>query len=263
MTPPPLRLIALGSSFAAGPGIAPVADPAARRSARNYPHLVAERLGAHLVDVTVTGATTATILERRQRIGRRRFAPQIEAVDVDADIVTVTAGGNDLDYLGGVIRTALLRRVWPRSGSLGIRQSRHRHQERAVDKAAAAADALVRIVTEIRRRAPGARVLLVDYVPIFTAETGADASTRFTSADIQGFRGVAKILSQVFRDAAERSGAELIPASAYSQDHGIGSVDPWVFGLRPIRDLGSSFHPTAAGMAAVAAVVVDRLMPRS
>jgi hypothetical protein len=59
------RYVALGSSMAAGPGIRPTAEGApfrAARSARNYPHLVAERLGYNLVDVTYSGATTANVL---------------------------------------------------------------------------------------------------------------------------------------------------------------------------------------------------------
>src|SRR3569623_115027 len=61
------HLVALGSSFAAGPGIEPVADAGAMRAARNYPHLLAERLGAELTDLTVSGATTGTILSKAQR----------------------------------------------------------------------------------------------------------------------------------------------------------------------------------------------------
>ncbi len=95
-----LRMVALGSSFAAGPGIEPVVDRAAGRSGRNYAHLVATRLGASLVDATVSGATTETVLRARQRVGLRTFPPQIELVTADADLVTVTAGGNDLGYLG-------------------------------------------------------------------------------------------------------------------------------------------------------------------
>ena len=43
------RYVALGSSMAAGPGIAPRVDGsprAAQRSARNYPHLVLEELAS-------------------------------------------------------------------------------------------------------------------------------------------------------------------------------------------------------------------------
>jgi hypothetical protein len=50
-----MTYVALGSSFAAGPGIAPVVQKAALRSGRNYPHQVAERLSLRLVDVTCTG----------------------------------------------------------------------------------------------------------------------------------------------------------------------------------------------------------------
>jgi len=55
------RYVALGSSMAAGPGIRPSAGGApcrAGRSARNYPHLVAEKLGLDLVDAQTQAKTT-------------------------------------------------------------------------------------------------------------------------------------------------------------------------------------------------------------
>lgn len=64
--------VALGSSFAAGPGIKPVLHKAAQRSGRNYAHLVAEALELHLVDVTYSGATTAHILPRGRMANLRR-----------------------------------------------------------------------------------------------------------------------------------------------------------------------------------------------
>jgi hypothetical protein len=59
------HLVALGSSFAAGPGIEPIADRGAMRSARNYPHVLAEHFGAQLTDLTVSGATIARSCRRR------------------------------------------------------------------------------------------------------------------------------------------------------------------------------------------------------
>ena len=47
------QMVALGSSFAAGPGVEPVLDRSAMRSGRNYAHLVADALGAVLVDATL------------------------------------------------------------------------------------------------------------------------------------------------------------------------------------------------------------------
>jgi lysophospholipase L1-like esterase len=88
----------MGSSMAAGPGIRPSADGAplrAGRSARNYPHLLAERLGFDLVDVTYSGATTANVLTESQH----GAPPQVDALDGSEDLVTVTIGGNDAGYV--------------------------------------------------------------------------------------------------------------------------------------------------------------------
>jgi lysophospholipase L1-like esterase len=91
------RYVALGSSMAAGPGIPPRARDAplrAARSAANYPHLVAERLGLDLVDVTYSGATTANVLTDRQH----GSPPQAGVLDGSEVLVTVTIGGNDVGY---------------------------------------------------------------------------------------------------------------------------------------------------------------------
>lgn len=256
------RIVALGSSFAAGPGVLPVEDRAAARSARNYPHLVAAGLGAQLVDATVSGATTATILDRPQHAGLRRFAPQIEAVGADADLVTVTAGGNDLGYLGGIISVALLQQLWrrrlTRPAARGLRMRRPLTAVTAEQREGTAAG-LTRIVEAARLRAPGARVVLVDYLPIFTDGFVPGVSGPFRSREVAHFRGVAAALSRATETAADRSGADLVPASAFGQDHGIGSPDPWVNGLQPLARFGSSFHPNASGMAAVADAVLQRL----
>ena len=59
------RYVAMGSSFAAGPGIGQrvAGSPrSAGRSTGNYAHQVARRLGLGLDDVTFSGATTQDIL---------------------------------------------------------------------------------------------------------------------------------------------------------------------------------------------------------
>lgn len=255
------QIVALGSSFAAGPQLKPVLDRAAMRSGRNYPHLVAARLGATLVDATVSGATTSTILQQSQRVGRQVYPTQIESVHADADLVTVTAGGNDLGYIGGVMTTAVLGRVggWPLVG-LVARRIRNRRVLPPVtpQQQEAATDGLVRIVAGIRQRAPRARVLLVDYLPVFTHASLTGPEVPITAEEITHFRGVAGKLSEAYAEASRRSGADFIPAAGYHQGHGAGSEVAWVNGLR-LRSLASSFHPTLAGMQAVADAVLERL----
>lgn len=243
------RMVALGSSFAAGPGLKPVANAAAGRSGANYPHLLADALGADLTDATVSGATTATILRESQRTLRRRFAPQIHALTPDTDLVTVTAGGNDLGYLGSLLATAGLNRMTtlPLIGAaLRPLQGRRPLEPPTPETIGAAAAGLTRIVQEVHRTAPEASVLLIDYLPILDAGTTPDG---LTEEQVARFRSLAYALSEAYSAAARRSDALLLPASAYAPGHGVGSTEPWVsgFGLRT-----SAFHPTAAGMREVA-----------
>ncbi len=63
--------------------------------------------------------------------------------------------------------------------------------------------------------------------------------------------GIADRLADAFAAAAQRTGADLIAASARTAEHAIGSSEPWVTGFRAsMRPL--PFHPNAAGMQAVA-----------
>ena len=91
------HVVSLGSSFAAGPSIPPIADVYAKRSHQNYACLLAKALGAQHTDLTVSGATTDNILSIPQVTGlnplnRFTFPPQIEGLPEDADLVTITAG---------------------------------------------------------------------------------------------------------------------------------------------------------------------------
>src|SRR5947209_18573953 len=96
----PARYVAMGSSFAAGPGIGKPADETpdgCRRSADNYAHQLARRRGLALTDVSCGGATTASIL------GPWNGHPaQIEAVTPETRLVTVTIGGNDVGLIAGL-----------------------------------------------------------------------------------------------------------------------------------------------------------------
>ncbi|MFE9452122.1 SGNH/GDSL hydrolase family protein [Streptomyces sp. NPDC006739] len=258
------HVAALGSSFAAGPGIEPLADRAAGRSARNYPHLLAERLGARLTDLTVSGATTATLLDTPQRRSRRRFPPQLDGLPSDVDLVTVTAGGNDLGYIGGMVRLGLAGRLsarpWSRPlGAVLARQGVADPGPEAVGRAAAG---LVRVVEAVRLRAPGALVVLVDYPVLIGPDTHHCPQTPFDPATLEGLRRVGERVAQVFATAAERSGATLVPMAERSRPHALGSADPWVTGLPDrLRDLqgAAPFHPNAAGMRAIADAVHERL----
>ena len=253
-------IAALGSSFAAGPGIEPVVNPAAMRSGKNYPHQLAQCIGARLVDLTVSGATTANLLDTpQQSIDGVEFPPQLDGVPADADVVTITAGGNDLGFISGLLYVAWSR-VDPTSPILSMLEGVPRGgPAQPTDRALkGATEGLCRVVERVRGKAARARIFLVDYLhPLDAASTSA---TPFDQGEIAGFLSVQRAIDQVFRDAARRSGAELIVASSLSAGHALGSSTPWV---QPFHDVlaeaAGSFHPNEAGMTAIATALQSAL----
>ncbi|CAM2743432.1 hydrolase [Mycobacterium intermedium] len=250
------RYVALGSSMAAGPGIRPRATGApwpAGRSARNYPHLLAARLNFELVDVTYSGATTAHILSDRQH----GAPPQIEALDGSESLVTVTIGGNDVGYVP-LLTAASLPNFTRHLPLLGARIGELLDRAARDAALAQASDALCEVGAAVRRRAPQARVLFVDYLTILppTGESAAPLS----NADADLGRHVASTLERLTAEAASSTGCESVGAAAASRDHHAWSAEPWTTkpGV-PLPGRAAPLHPNAAGMRAVAELVAAQL----
>lgn len=253
------RYAALGSSMAAGPGIkprAPGSPLAAWRSARNYPHLVAEQLGYDLVDVTYSGATTANVLRERQH----GAPPQIDALDGSEHLVTVTIGGNDAGYvplLFAATAPAVLRHL-PVIGS-GLRGLL---DPVARDRALAdVAGSLRELGRRLRERAPRARILFVDYLTLLPPAGTAAPPLSDAVADLG--RHVAERLAALTAEAARDTGCELVPAAHASRDHHAWSADPWTVGAGSLLPWHPKpFHPNSAGMRAFADLVVAQMTAR-
>jgi lysophospholipase L1-like esterase len=244
------RYVALGSSMAAGPGIRPAAPGApfgSGRSARNYAHLVAEKLDLNLLDVTFSGATTAHVLAERQRGAR----PQIEALDGSEELVTITIGGNDVGYVP-LLMAAMLPRVARRLPGIGALFDRDA-REQALD---GVGDSLRAVGREVRRRAPGARVVFVDYLTLLPP-AGVPAPP-LSTADADLGRHVCARLEEATASAAQATGCELVRAGQASRDHHGWSADPWAVGAGwPLPWRPTPFHPNAAGMRAVGDLIIE------
>lgn len=251
------RYVALGSSMAAGPGIRPRDKHAplrAVRSAANYPHVVAQRLGFDLVDVTYSGATTAHVLTDRQN----NEPPQVSALDGSEELVTITIGGNDVGYVPMLTVAGLpaaLRSLPVLGGRLRLMLD-----PTARDRALVQVDqALKDVGRTVRRRAPRARVMFVDYLTLLPP-AGEDAAP-LSGADAALGRRVAATLERLTAEAAAETGCEVVRASDASREHHAWSTDPWTtkparYGL-PIPGRPFPAHPNAAGMRAVADLVID------
>lgn len=240
--------------MAAGPGIKPSAAGAPRRAGRsagNYPHLVAARLGSDLVDVTYSGATTAHILGERQN----GAPPQIEALDGSEALVTVTIGGNDVGYVPLLMAAALPRFT----RSLPVLGPWIRGLLDAGARAAAltqVAGSLVDVGREIRQRAPQAQVLFVDYLTLLPP--AGIAAPPLSPADATLGREVAATLERLTGAAAAATGCGWVRAGRASIEHHAWSAQPWTTRPGwPCWGRPAPLHPNAAGMRSVADLVAQ------
>jgi hypothetical protein len=94
--------------------------------------------------------------------------------------------------------------------------------------------------------------VLVDYLTVLDPGSRS-AVVDFADDELAAFRALQDGLERAYRSAAARSSAELLAVSELSRGHGLGSAQPWIGDFVPdARRTAGSFHPTAAGMAAVA-----------
>jgi lysophospholipase L1-like esterase len=253
---PGSRYVALGSSFAAGPGLparAPGSPRRAGRSSGNYAHLVARELQLDLHDVTYSGATTGDLLEP-SAAGQ---PAQLDEVTPATRLVTITAGGNDVGFLP---RLTLASLPWPLPALRPVktRVAQFGNRDAMEERFAQLAGNLAAIARVLRERAPDCRVLAVDYLTILPPE-GEDRGGPPPAHIAAWGRAIAARLAATTRTAAQAAGWEYVAASAASAEHHAWSAEPWTRRFHLTLRGGAPYHPDAAGMAAVARLVLTTL----
>jgi lysophospholipase L1-like esterase len=260
-----MHIAALGSSFAAGPSIPPQVNAAARRSGANYPSLLAKALGARLTDRSASGATLLNVLNEPQQTLLATLPPQIENLPADADIVTLTAGGNDLGYSAGMIGDAAQLTIEDRE-LLGVMLEGMGLKKEGVVGAVGADEVrerFVRIIDAVKAKAPKARIFLVEYLAIFGPESREAEDQPLGTEKVEKYKEMAAELVRAYREAAEKSleRVEVVPVSDLSEGHALGSKEPWMTGYTAelLMRGGAPYHPNAAGHRAVADELLRRV----
>jgi len=234
--------VALGGSFAAGPMIPdPLPDQSCERSTHNYPHLVAADLGLELTDASCIGATTIDVA-----------TTQLETVTPDTDVITITIGGNDVDYRKSLLACAGDGRDGKSCLEVGD-----------VDAAAVGVlldqveNKLVTMLDTVTQAAPAAHVYLVAYqmiLPDPAVPCPPDAPMNAADAPFLGQIGAR--LQSAFGAAATTAGVTFV--DVYGPSHGHDACAPadqrWVEG--EANPAAAPYHPNAAGMRAAADLIV-------
>ncbi|MEV6072125.1 SGNH/GDSL hydrolase family protein [Nocardia sp. NPDC052001] len=258
------RYVALGSSYASGPGLPDMVDVGCARSGHNYPHQVAAAVGLELVDVTCAGATTANILRTPQSLAGGRAAPvQVEAVTERTQLVSVTIGGNDLGLAGSMIKASACARLLESVPAFCETAAGTKpHTQGDFD---AVESSIVAVVRAIEERAPQASVMLVQYLPALNPSGATCPALTMSASQAADIRRTYDGLVSATERAARRTGATAI-AVPDADAHSACSTTPWVNGLLDpltapggLAGVAGSVHPNLAGTTAVAHEIIARL----
>jgi len=259
-TPEGSVYVALGDSFVAAP-LVPETNMThgCLRSDHNYPHLVIGDLaGYELVDVSCSGASTAE-MTIPQVIGGVEHPPQFDALSDAVDLVTLGIGANDFSLYSFLVYHCLQLAGIDPTGAPCRESYDEDGSNLLLDQVAEIEGRVESVVTEIRERAPAARVVMVTY-PQFLPDRGVCPDLVPLAKGDYGFvREVNLALSQAQAAGASAAGAEVLDLYAASDGHDICSDQPWVNGIDTDPSRALAFHPFPEEQRAVAGLLLELL----
>lgn len=258
--------VALGDSYSAGAGVTPglaAADQSCARSQRGFPMLLPGHVVADRAVVACAGATIADVLgpdATSSTPTHAGAAPQLDALDTNVDLVTLTVGGNDLDFAPAlrfcVTHLECARDPYGGAPSLDAWVTQTLPAIRAD---------LAVLYARLRDAAPLARIVVLGYPALFAQ--GELASDRTLSCDLvalafdaserEAIRAWGAALNATIRSEAEAAGLTFLPLDEVFRGHeACAGPDAWIEPVVFDPDLASgSFHPNAEGHAAIAATI--------
>lgn len=239
-----LRYVALGDSYSAASGVLPLdpTSPFCARSTANYPHVIADRIGARLTDVTCGGAETKDFRESQYP----GVAPQLDALGRRSELVTMTIGGNDNDtFIGAIVKcgAAGLSTLGKGSPCRDTYGNQFRHDIRHTTY-----PALVKALRAVHRKAPRAGVAILGYPWILPPTDGCFDKMPVAKGDVPYLRRVQATLNDAVRRAAKATGSTYVSFARVSEGHdacqtpGVRWIEPVLQGTNPVV-----VHPNALG----------------
>ncbi len=252
----PLDYVAMGDSYAAGPGLTPTRDdPAAcERSANNYPAYLAQLLQVETYrDVSCTGARPADVEGAQRRPDGTLVTPQSHALGLDTDLVTLSLGGNELQTLQDVVDACYVRAT-TQPDAPHCDEALRAEGSLALDRARQLEGAVADSMRQIRNAAPNAAVVMVSYPRVFPSTQRCPELIIARSESAYLAEVVDAIVASTER-AARSAGVRFVDLRGASADHDICSKTPWAVGPGASRGSVRAWHPTLLGMQSMATVI--------
>ena len=235
---PTLSYLALGDSYAA---MGSVADNPCARGADNYPAHVRGLLEAsHFTDATCQGARVADI--GGQLSGPHQARSQ-------ADLITLTIGGNDIDF-GAIAACA---------ADTGRNCAKELREPTAALLTQVPAK-LHETYATIRAAHPNAIVITTGYLPIFAPGDNCASAQALGEATVAWIAEITAQLNAIVRNAALANGAVYVLPDGV-EEHGecAGASQSWV-ALDGTATGSYPAHPTPAGQQAMAEAIAQAVL---
>ncbi|MFG1701885.1 SGNH/GDSL hydrolase family protein [Nonomuraea sp. M3C6] len=260
--------LALGDSYSSGEGVfdldkQPVNDGADRchRATGSYVPLVAQayRFGGGTAFYACSGATTRQLLS-----GQYGQQPQISRVGPSASLVTLSIGGNDAGFTK-VLTGCIVKLPWStacvdQDTAVGRRIEELR-------------PSLLKVLRELRVRAPDARVIVLGYPRPFPEEPEVSVDNlspedqRWLNAMTRRLNDLVGSVAAEFDRALAALGApgsvEYVDAYEAFTGHEVGRPQPYLNGLNVDMEQltvnARSYHPTGEGYRRFADLITKQI----
>ena len=215
---------ALGDSYSSGVGTRNYyADSGScYRGPNAYPVRVAAQLGAPLTFAACSGAKVADVLN------------QLGSLNASTAFVTVSVGGNDAGFADVITRCAL---PWPWTCTNEITGANTYIRNTLPGS-------LDSLYSQIRAKAPNARVVVVGYPRLFNGEE-CNAGARISPGEQSSLNATADLLATTIGGRAAAHGFGFVDVRSTFTGHAVCDDAEWLNGLsNPVLE---SYHPNTTG----------------
>ncbi len=230
------KYIALGDSYAAGQGAGPYLD-SCYRSDNTYSELAADDKAIKLVtNAACSGKTTQEVV-----------ATQLRQLNRSTELVTITAGGNNLGF--GEIVTNCGTAIFDSAFAAACADASATAKAKLLS--GQLAGDVASMIQSVQAAAPNAKIVVTGYPylfdPIPAGRTDSMSQFIYRATDLaRGLNDSIAVAAAAIDPTALR--VNYVDVRTAFAGHGILSNDPWINGAVP--DSPDGFHPNAKGYVA-------------
>ncbi|GAB2617376.1 lipase 1 [Paractinoplanes abujensis] len=217
--------VALGDSYSSGVG-APGQSILCFRSAQGYPgQWAARNQPQSFTDLSCGGAETSDVRNL-----------QVPFLSRSADLISITIGGNDAGFASTVLGC--------QTGTDAACAAKVNSARTDITSTLPAK--LDATYAAIKRKAPGARVIVLGYPALFDTSSASCGIIGMSLAKRRSLNEGAQVLNEVIAARAAAAGLTFSDVRDEFAGHGICSANPYLHGLTVVPPQ-NSFHPNLAG----------------